>query len=120
MRGARRLHGEHRQLALARGQRRHLLAALRPVEGFCAGRAAAKQSLRHRRPQGPAPKDLKELIAWLKANPDKATEGTAGPGAGQHISGVYFQNVTGTRFQFVPYRAGSSEIMRDLVAGHID
>ena len=65
-------------------------------------------------------KDLKELIAWLKANPDKATEGTAGPGAGQHISGVYFQNVTGTRFQFVPYRAGSSEIMRDLVAGHID
>jgi tripartite-type tricarboxylate transporter receptor subunit TctC len=65
-------------------------------------------------------KDLEELIAWLKANPDKATQGTAGPGAGQHISGVYFQNVTGTRFQFVPYRAGSSEIMRDLVAGHID
>src|SRR5205814_5180844 len=64
--------------------------------------------------------NLKELIAWLKANPDKATQGTAGPGAGQHISGVYFQNVTGTRFQFVPYRAGSAEIMRDLVAGHID
>src|SRR3954462_3402346 len=50
----------------------------------------------------------------------KATEGTAGPGAGQHVSGVYFQNVTGTSFQFVPYRAGSSDIMRDLVAGHID
>jgi tripartite-type tricarboxylate transporter receptor subunit TctC len=65
-------------------------------------------------------KDLKELIAWLKSNPDKATEGTAGPGAGQHVSGVYFQKVTGTSFQFVPYRAGSSEIMRDLVAGHID
>ncbi len=65
-------------------------------------------------------KDLKELIAWLKANPDKATQGTAGPGSGQHVSGVYFQNVTGTRFQFVPYRAGSSDIMRDLVAGHID
>jgi tripartite-type tricarboxylate transporter receptor subunit TctC len=64
--------------------------------------------------------DLKGLIAWLKANPDKATQGTAGPGSGQHVSGVYFQNVTGTRFQFVPYRAGSSEIMRDLVAGHID
>jgi len=64
--------------------------------------------------------NLKELIAWLKANPDKATQGTAGPGSGQHVSGVYFQNVTGTRFQFVPYRAGSSEIMRDLVAGHID
>jgi tripartite-type tricarboxylate transporter receptor subunit TctC len=64
--------------------------------------------------------DLKELVAWLKTNPDKATQGTAGPGSGQHVSGVYFQNVTGTRFQFVPYRAGSSEIMRDLVAGHID
>jgi tripartite-type tricarboxylate transporter receptor subunit TctC len=64
--------------------------------------------------------NLRELIAWLKANADKATEGTAGPGAGQHVSGVYFQNVTGTRFQFVPYRAGSSDIMRDLVAGHID
>jgi len=64
--------------------------------------------------------NLTELIAWLKGNPEKATEGTAGPGSGQHVSGVYFQNVTGTRFQFVPYRAGSSEIMRDLVAGHID
>jgi len=64
--------------------------------------------------------NLGELIAWLKANPDKATQGTAGPGSGQHVSGVYFQNATGTRFQFVPYRAGSSEIMRDLVAGHID
>ena len=65
-------------------------------------------------------KDFKELIAWLKANPDKATEGTAGLGSGQHISGVYFQKITGTRFQFVPYKAGSSEIIRDLVAGQID
>jgi tripartite-type tricarboxylate transporter receptor subunit TctC len=65
-------------------------------------------------------KDLRELISWLKANPDKASQGTAGPGGGQHISGVYFQGVTGTRFQFVPYRAGSADIMRDLVAGHID
>src|SRR5256714_3274009 len=64
--------------------------------------------------------DLKGLVAWLRANPDKATEGTAGPGSGQHVSGIYFQEVTRTRFQFVPYRAGSSEIMRDLVAGHID
>ena len=64
--------------------------------------------------------DLGELIAWLKTHPDKVSQGTAGPGSGQHVSGVYFQKVTGTRFQFVPYRAGSSEIMRDLVAGHID
>jgi tripartite-type tricarboxylate transporter receptor subunit TctC len=65
-------------------------------------------------------KDLRELITWLKANPDKASQGTAGPGGGQHVSGVYFQGVTGTSFQFVPYRAGSADIMRDLVAGHID
>jgi tripartite-type tricarboxylate transporter receptor subunit TctC len=64
--------------------------------------------------------DLKELIAWLKANPDGATQGTAGPGSGQHVSGVYFQTVTGARYKFVAYRAGSSDIMRDLVGGHID
>ena len=64
--------------------------------------------------------DLKQLVAWLKANPDKATQGTAGPGSGQHVSGIYFQDVTATHFQFVPYRAGSSEVMRDLVAGHLD
>ena len=65
-------------------------------------------------------KDFKELIAWLKANPDKATEGTAGLGSGQHISGVYFQKITGTKFQFVPYKAGSADIIRDITAGHID
>jgi tripartite-type tricarboxylate transporter receptor subunit TctC len=63
---------------------------------------------------------LPELIAWLKANPDKATQGTAGPGSGQHVSGVYFQKVTGTSFNFVPYRAGSVDIIRDLAGGHID
>jgi tripartite-type tricarboxylate transporter receptor subunit TctC len=66
------------------------------------------------------PPTLPELIKWLKANPDKATEGTGGAGSGQHVGGVYFQKVTGTRFQFVPYRAGSSDVMRDVVAGHID
>jgi tripartite-type tricarboxylate transporter receptor subunit TctC len=65
-------------------------------------------------------KDLNEFIAWLKANPNKATEGTAGLGSGQHISGVYFQKITGTKFQFVPYKSGSSDIIRDITAGHID
>ncbi len=64
--------------------------------------------------------NLAELIAWLKANPDKATEGTGGSGSGQHIGGVYFQKVTGTSFVFVPYKAGSADVMRDVVAGHID
>jgi hypothetical protein len=39
-------------------------------------------------------KNLKELIAWLKANPDKATAGTAGAGSGAHIAGVYLQGLT--------------------------
>jgi hypothetical protein len=65
-------------------------------------------------------KDLKELIAFLKANPENLTQGTAGPGSGQHVSGLYFQKVTGASLQFVPYRAGSSDIMKDLVGGHID
>lgn len=64
-------------------------------------------------------RDLKELIAWLENNPDKASQGTAGAGSPAHISGVYFQNVTGTRFQFVPYR-GAAPAMKDLLAGQID
>lgn len=65
-------------------------------------------------------KDLRALIAYLKANPDKVTLGTAGPGSGQHVSGIYFQKATDTVLRFVPYRAGSSDIMKDLVGGHID
>jgi tripartite-type tricarboxylate transporter receptor subunit TctC len=45
---------------------------------------------------------LAELIALLKANPDKFVAGTAGTGSGSHLAGVYFQTITGTRFQFVP------------------
>ena len=62
-------------------------------------------------------KDLKEFIAWLKANPDKASQGTAGEGGTSHLAGVLFQKQTGTRFQFVPYRGSA---MQDLVAGNID
>jgi len=63
--------------------------------------------------------DLKGLIAWLKANPDTAAVGTAGGGSPQHVDGVFFQNATGTRFRFVPYRGGAPA-MQDLVAGQID
>ena len=63
--------------------------------------------------------DLKELVAWLKANPNKASAGTSGAGGGSHVNGVYFQNQTGTRFQFVPYR-GTGPAMTDLIAGNID
>ena len=64
-------------------------------------------------------KDLPELIAWLKANPDKASQGTAGTGSAAHLGGVFFQKETGTRFQFVPYRGGALA-MQDLIAGNID
>jgi tripartite-type tricarboxylate transporter receptor subunit TctC len=63
--------------------------------------------------------DLAQLIAWLKANPDKATAGTAGVGSTSHVSAVKFQALTGTRFRFIPYR-GLAPAMQDLVAGHID
>ena len=63
--------------------------------------------------------DLKALIAWLKANPDKATAGTGGVGSPPHISGIFFQKMTGIQFQFVPYR-GTAPAMRDLLAGQID
>jgi tripartite-type tricarboxylate transporter receptor subunit TctC len=63
--------------------------------------------------------DLQGLIAWLKANPDKALAGTSGVGSPQHIMGVLFQNATGSRFQFVHYRGGAPA-MQDLVAEQID
>jgi tripartite-type tricarboxylate transporter receptor subunit TctC len=63
--------------------------------------------------------NLQELIAWLKANPDKATSGNAGIGSATHVASVFFQHETGTRFQLVPYRGGTPA-MTDLLAGHID
>src|SRR3954468_22356093 len=63
--------------------------------------------------------DLKGLIAWLKANPGKATQGSAGIGSPAHVSGAYFQRSTGTAFQFAQYR-GAAPAMQDLVGGHID
>jgi tripartite-type tricarboxylate transporter receptor subunit TctC len=64
-------------------------------------------------------KNLHELIAWLKANPDNAVQGTGGPGGVPHMIGVFFQKETATRFRFVPYR-GIAFAINDLVAGHID
>ena len=63
--------------------------------------------------------DAKELIAWLKANPDTASAATVGAGSAAHVCGLYFQDRTNTRFQFVPYRGGAPA-MQDLVGGQID
>src|SRR5258708_37086165 len=63
--------------------------------------------------------DARELIAWLKANPDKASAASVGAGSAAHVCGLYFQDKTNTRFQFVPYRGGAPA-MQDLVGGQID
>src|SRR6478752_966892 len=63
--------------------------------------------------------DLKGLIAYLKANPDKASVGIPGVGATGHLAGISFQKETGTKFQFVPYR-GNAPAMQDLLAEQID
>ena len=63
--------------------------------------------------------NLKELIAWLQANPDKATMGTVGPGSPPHVAGIAFQTATNTRFRFVPYR-GTAPALQDMMAGQID
>jgi tripartite-type tricarboxylate transporter receptor subunit TctC len=62
-------------------------------------------------------KDLPELIAWLNANPNKAS--VAVQAAGMRLLATYFQNQTGTQFALVPYR-GEAPAMQDLVAGQID
>jgi tripartite-type tricarboxylate transporter receptor subunit TctC len=62
---------------------------------------------------------LTELVAWLKANPGKATAGTAGAGSGSHLGGVFLAELAGSPLQFVPYR-GTAPALQDLVAGQID
>ena len=64
-------------------------------------------------------KSLKEFLDWLKAQPTAPTAGTAGAGSGSHIAGLYFENITGIKLQYVPYR-GTGPAMNDLVSGQID
>jgi tripartite-type tricarboxylate transporter receptor subunit TctC len=63
------------------------------------------------------PKDLKELIAWLRANPNKASMGAQSV-VGRLLA-AFFQRETGTQFALVPYRGGAPA-MQDLMAGQID
>lgn len=63
--------------------------------------------------------NLQELIAWLKANPGKASVGIPGAGSTGNLAGISFQNITGTAFQFVPYR-GDAPAVQDMMAGQID
>jgi tripartite-type tricarboxylate transporter receptor subunit TctC len=60
---------------------------------------------------------LNELIAWLKANPNRASAGTFA--AGHRLLSVFFRKETGTQFTLVPYR-GEGAAIQDLIAGQID
>jgi tripartite-type tricarboxylate transporter receptor subunit TctC len=64
-------------------------------------------------------KDLKELIAWIKANADKITQGTVGYGTAQHLCGLSMQKAIGVSWQLVPYRGGPPA-MQDMLAGQMD
>jgi len=64
-------------------------------------------------------KNLRELIAWLKLNQDKASAGTAGAGTSTHLGGLLFQQLAGVKFQLVPYR-GAAPALQDVMAGQID
>jgi tripartite-type tricarboxylate transporter receptor subunit TctC len=69
------------------------------------------------KPSVPA-KDLKELVAWLKANPAEASVATAGIGSIAHVATAYFQARTGVPVRVVPYRSGAAAV-GDVVAGHV-
>lgn len=64
-------------------------------------------------------RSVADLIAYLKANPDKVSFGSAGLGTSQHLAAELFKQMTGTEMRHVPYR-GSSQMVTDLLAGNID
>jgi tripartite-type tricarboxylate transporter receptor subunit TctC len=63
--------------------------------------------------------NFKEFVAWLKANPGKATAGSIGVGSAAQMCIVALQKETGTKFQIVPYKGGATAV-QDLLAGQID
>ena len=65
------------------------------------------------------PKDLKELIAYLKANKDKVTYANAGIGAASHLCGMLFMSAIKTEVTTVPYK-GTADVMKDLLGGQVD
>jgi tripartite-type tricarboxylate transporter receptor subunit TctC len=65
------------------------------------------------------PNDLKEFVAWLKAQDGKATNGAVGIGGPTDIASFTFQKQTDTRYQNVVYRGGAP-LLQDLLGGQID
>ncbi len=65
------------------------------------------------------PKNVREFVAWLKANPGKFSYGTPGSGSSPHIAGEMFKSKAGVFAVHVPYR-GSAPALQDLLGGHLD
>ncbi len=63
--------------------------------------------------------DLKGLLAWIKENPNKATQGHAGVGSPGHVSGIFLQNATGLSWAMVAYRS-AGPALQDVITGNID
>ena len=63
-------------------------------------------------------KDVKELIALLKANPDKYSFASSGNGTSQHLSGELFKSMSGTEMQHIPYK-GSPPALQDVMGGQV-
>ena len=64
-------------------------------------------------------RDLKELIAYVKANADKVSLANAGLGAASHLCGLLFQQAIQTDLTTVPYK-GTAPAMTDLIGGQVD
>jgi tripartite-type tricarboxylate transporter receptor subunit TctC len=64
-------------------------------------------------------KNVQEFIAYAKANPGKVTYASQGNGTTSHLTGVMFEQATGTKLLHVPYR-GTAPAINDLMGGHVD
>ena len=62
---------------------------------------------------------LADLVAWIKADPAKVTQGTVGYGNMQHLCGILMQQALGVTWQLVPYRGGTPA-MQDLLSGQFN
>lgn len=90
-----------------------LLTDLQPI-----GLIAAQPFLIVGRKSLPAT-DLKGLLDWIKANPDKASQGHSGVGSPGHVSGMFLQKMTGLTWAMVAYRS-AGPAMQDVITGNID
>ncbi|WP_371435206.1 Bug family tripartite tricarboxylate transporter substrate binding protein [Polaromonas sp.] len=68
-------------------------------------------------PSVPA-KNIRELVAYLKANPGKVFYASPGNGTPHHFATELFKQVTGVQMTHVPYR-GASPALTDLIAGQV-